>query len=256
MMRMIVLLLCTALITPSAVAADVIRYVGSSTIANFITDAASVYEKASFEVSTQSESAGGERCIVESTCDIGGVAREVDPKWLARGMVPILIGKDAIAAIVNIQNPVSAISTTELTNIFTGQLKDWAALGGADISIKTFVVGEHSATRGVFRDIVMSGKDYAGVTTVEPDIDMLTVVGEQSGAIGHISLSFLKFETRVRPLRVDGEVARVQNPNYSISRPLYLVTSSRAEKQVKDFLDWVLSAAGQEVVRNRFVSVH
>jgi len=85
---------------------------------------------------------------------------------------------------------------------------------------------------------------------------MLAVVGDQSGAIGQISLSFLKFETRLKPLRVDGEVARVRNPNYPISRPLYLVTSKNAEKHVKEFLDWVLSAAGQEVVRNRFVSVH
>jgi phosphate transport system substrate-binding protein len=140
--------------------------------------------------------------------------------------------------------------------MFTGQIKNWSDLGGADISVKTYVAGEHSATRGVFRDIVMSGEEYAGVTTVEPDIDMLAVVGDQSGAIGQISLSFLKFETRLKPLRVDGEVARVRNPNYPISRPLYLVTSKNAEKHVKEFLDWVLSAAGQEVVRNRFVSVH
>lgn len=255
-MKVIVFLVLTMALIPCAVAAELIRYVGSSTIGNFITDAALVYEKASFEISTQPESAGGERCIVDNTCDIGGVAREVDQEWLARGIVPILIGRDAIAAIVNIGNPLSGISSTQLTNIFTGQVKNWSDLGGADISIKTYVVGEHSATRGVFRDIVMSGKDYEGVTTVEPDIDMLTVVSDQPGAIGQLSLSFLKFETRLKPLRVDGEVARMRNPSYPISRPLFLVTSKDAEKHVKDFLDWVISAEGQEVVRNRFVSVH
>jgi phosphate transport system substrate-binding protein len=234
-MKIIVLILLAMQVIPCAVAAERIRYVGSSTIGNFITDAALLYDKA---------------------CDIGGVAREVDQAWLTRGLVPILIGRDAIAAIVNIGNPISAVSSTELTNMFTGQIKNWSDLGGADISVKTYVAGEHSATRGVFRDIVMSGEEYAGVTTVEPDIDMLAVVGDQSGAIGQISLSFLKFETRLKPLRVDGEVARVRNPNYPISRPLYLVTSKNAEKHVKEFLDWVLSAAGQEVVRNRFVSVH
>ena len=58
-------------------------------------------------------------------CDMGGVARDVSQKFLDKGVTATLIGKDAIAAIVNVNNPVTDLSSQQLKGIFTGQIKNW-----------------------------------------------------------------------------------------------------------------------------------
>ena len=79
-----------------------INYTGSSTIGKFIADAALVYGRAAFTITTLPESAGGATCVGTGSCDIGGVAREVDAP---PGVVKTLIGYDVIAVVVNTDNP-------------------------------------------------------------------------------------------------------------------------------------------------------
>ena len=247
--------LCVGLLSVPAVA-QTIGYTGSSTIGKFIADAAAVYGKVSFTMNTRPESAGGEQCAVEGLCDIGGVAREVDDRVLGWGVVKTLIGHDAIAAIVNSDNPVDEISTAALHDIFAGRLTNWNLLGGPDLPVTAYVVGEGSATRQVFQTAVMHGDEYTGVTVVEPDARMLTVVGSGTGTVGQISMSFLKYDRPgVKSLDVDGHPAGTEDPDYPLTRPLYLLTHGDPKGQVKAFIDWVLGAEGQAVVRNRFVGI-
>ncbi|MCU7933657.1 MAG: hypothetical protein KZQ99_02105 [Candidatus Thiodiazotropha sp. (ex Dulcina madagascariensis)] len=53
-----------------------------------------------------------------------------------------------------------------------------------------------------------------------------------------------------------GEQATSDNPNYPISRQLYLVTHGEPNTEVKRFLDWTRSDEGQSVVRKRFVGLN
>ncbi|MDH3452014.1 MAG: phosphate ABC transporter substrate-binding protein, partial [Gammaproteobacteria bacterium] len=245
-----------ALLTVSSFAAEEpIRYGGSSTIGKFITDAAAIYGKSRFRVHTRIESAGGERCVADGSCDIGGVARQVDDKWLAQGLAKTLIGRDAVAVIVNNDNRIDALSKGDLRAIFTGQLSNWSELGGPDVPITPYIVTEASATHTVFRDVILNGAEYAGATATAPDSKIVTRVASQPGAIGQISLSFLRHNSSVKPLSIDGEPASVDNPTYPISRPLYLLTRADAHARIKDFIDWVLSEEGQAIIRYRFVGV-
>lgn len=247
--------LCTLLAGSACAYAEMIKYEGSSTIGRFVSDAAVIYDGASFAVSTLSESIGGELCAVRRSCDIGGVAKDVSKKWLANGVVKTLIGHDAIAVIVNSDNPVTDLSSVQLEGIFSGRIRNWAELGGPRLAIKPYIVGEASATRWVFKRKVMRREDYAGVTVVEPDFAMIGKVSAEPGAIGHLSLSFLAFKAGLKSVRVDGQEPTVTNPEYPIRRPLHLVTNGAPRGKVKAFIDWVLSAEGQAIVKARFVGV-
>ncbi|MCH8854154.1 MAG: substrate-binding domain-containing protein [Planctomycetes bacterium] len=232
-----------------------IRYIGSSTIGKFIADAQQVYEGCQLTIWTEPESYGGEQAALAGVADIGGVARGVDPAIVRQGVVSTLIGKDAITVIVSSANPVSDLSAEQLKAVFTGRAKNWKELGGDDVPIRPFIVSGASATRNIFRSVALGTDNYAGCEVVEPDSKMIQVVAETKGAIGHISFAFLPACNEVKPLRIDGQEPSVWNPDYPITRPLYLCTLGRPQGDVKRFIEWVLSEAGQKLVRKRFVGV-
>ena len=232
-----------------------IRYIGSSTIAKFISDAEAAYGKSQFAIWTEPESYGGEQAALNGVADIGGVARSLDPTVLARGVFGTMIGKDAIAVIVNGQNSVTNLSIEQLRGIFSGKTKNWQEVGGDDIPITPYIVSQASATRKIFRSAVLGDDRYDGCQVIDPDGEIIHVVADTKGAIGHISFVFLPACTEVKPLSVEGQKPSVWNPRYPITRPLYLCTKGPPRGKVQHFIDWALSAEGQRVVTKRFVGV-
>ena len=241
---------------PNALAQKMLTYEGSSTVAKFINDAAEVYKDVTFTVNTIPESAGGEQCAMRRKCDIGGVARTVNARFLQHNVVPTLIGKDAIAAIVNENNPVDSLTSAQLKAIFTGEVKNWADLGGEDMPITVLVVKAASATRKVFANQILQGSRYSrAIQVVTPDAKIVARVARERGTIGQISFAFLPNRTGIKPLTIDGHVASVNNSDYPITRPLHIVTHGEPVGEVKTFIDWTLSDAGQQVIKKRFVGV-
>lgn len=253
-MKTAVILLITLVFSLSA-GAGTIQYEGSSTIGKYISDAAKVYEKSTFSISDDSESLGGETCVAEGSCELGGVARAVRPEILDRGVRAVTIGKDAISVIVNVQNPVNNLSTKQLKGIFSGEISNWSEVGGVDMPIRPYIVKPASATRQVFRYVILPASNYSDVTVVRPDRKVVAKVIHDRGGIGQISFAFIKDIKGVRPVAVDGQKAAVDNPAYPIIRPLILLTKGAPSPEVQTFLDWTLSPEGQAVVKNRFVGV-
>jgi len=239
-----------------AVSAGTIHYEGSSTIGKFIADADKIYPHSTFKINDDPESLGGEQCASLGTCDLGGVARNVTPDAIENGVKTNKIGQDAITVLVNIRNPVRSLTKQQLKAIFTGKINNWRELGGDDLVIKPFIVKSASATRHVFQEKIMDGEAYIGATVVSPDRKILARVIHDRGAIGQLSLAFLKGVKRIGLVSIDGENATFDNPHYPISRPLYLVTPGEPNSEIKAFIDWALSEEGQSVVRKRFVGLN
>lgn len=229
-----------------------LRYVGSSTIAHFIREADQRYGQADFTLDTAPESSGGEAALLAGRADIAGVARPPSAEVLSAGVSAIEIGRDAIAIVVHPQNPVADLSRQQLSDIFSGQVRNWSQVGGPQLPIQPFVVGPESATRYVFRSAVLGQIEYAGCQVVRPDEEILASVSAHPGAIGQISISFLAGATNVKAIAVDGQPASVTNFDYPITRPLFLLW--REGRPVLDaFAAWVLSEPGQKVVMGHFV---
>jgi phosphate transport system substrate-binding protein len=256
-MRPPLFLVCLALLgcraTNDVEGRPVLRYVGSSTIGQFIRDAESPYGRVDFQLDTEPESAGGELAILEGRADIAGVAGEPREATLAAGVTATLVGHDAIAVIGHPGNGVASLSTDELAAIFTGRVTNWSQLGGADMLVRPFVVGPASATRKVFRAAVLGEADYAGCDLVRPDSEMVQRVAAHEGAIGQISLSFLDKRCAVEVLAVDGATPQRAHSGYPITRPLYLLWWP-GRGRVSDFVEWTRSTAAQDILRRRFAS--
>lgn len=229
-----------------------LHYVGSSTVGVFVGNAEPVYGAVRFDLDTEPESAGGERAIVAGEADLAGIARAPEQTTLDAGVIATLIGRDAIAVIVNLKNPVRELSRAELRSIFTGEVRNWHELGGPDLAIEPYIVGPGSATRAVFAEAVLAGAEYAGCQEAVPDSAMLEAVAGSPGAIGQLSFSFLGPRSGVRPVGVDGAFPSVTNFAYPIARPLYLLWRA-GDPVVEEFVAWSRSHEGQGVLMRNFV---
>jgi phosphate transport system substrate-binding protein len=229
-----------------------ILYVGSSTIANFITDAERAYGRARFAIDPVPESLGGERAMQDGNADLAGVAWDPMEETLAMGIQATLIGTDTIALVVNEKNPVTELTLAQLRGIFTGRIKNWKEVGGQDLEIRPMVVGRESATRTVFRVLALGGEAYAPhAKVVTPDSHMPMEVEAEPGGIGTISFSFLCAGGVVRVLTIEGEGPLPGDLEYAIIRPLYLLWRPENAK-AGSFIAWVESPAGQEVLAKCF----
>jgi len=251
------LVIVSVLLLPlTCFAVPTVEYVGSSTVGKFMHEAAKVYTNVNFSINTGPESGGGEKAIATDLADLGGVAREVKPAILDKGIEKFLIGKDAIGVWVNRANPVTSLTKDQLKGIFTGKIGNWKEVGGRDAPIVVYIVNKNSATRKVFAKTILGGEKYGSATTVRPDPAIIEKVGADSNGIGQLSFALgagHPDEGKVKKVDVGSEKASVDNPSYPITRPLYLITNGAPEGEVKDFIDWSLSDEGQAVVKIYFV---
>lgn len=128
---------------------------------------------------------------------------------------------------------------------------------GEDISILTREDG--SGTRGAFIELFGIEKKNAEGTKVDYTTDaasitnstsvMMTTVESDLYAIGYISLGSLK--DTVKAVSIDGvapSVENIKNGTYSIYRPFNVAVKENISDVAQDFINYILSAEGQEVI--------
>lgn len=137
----------------------------------------------------------------------------------------------------------------------------------AEVSGEITVVSreEGSGTRGAFIELTgVEEKNADGVkvdnTTVEAvvtnstNVMMTTVAGDES-AIGYISLGSLN--DTVKALRIDGvdaTVENIKNGTYTLARPFNIATKEGLSEAAQDFVNYILSAEGQQVIAdNKYI---
>lgn len=76
----------------------------------------------------QSDSTTGMNAVAEGICDIGMASRELKDSETAKGLVSQTIAMDGIAVIINLENPVSDLSKTQVKDIYTGASTLWSDL--------------------------------------------------------------------------------------------------------------------------------
>ena len=124
-----------------------------------------------------------------------------------------------------------------------------------------------SGTRGAFVDVTgIRAEDSNGqtvdLTSIEAIIAngtniVMTIVAQNPYAIGYISLGSLN--GTVKALDIDGteiSVETIQSGDYRLSRPFIAATRSDVSPAARDFLNFIRSGAGREVIQNaKYVAV-
>ena len=163
----------------------------------------------------------------------------------------------------------SSKETTAASGAATEAATEAAAASNFDTSKEISVNSREdgSGTRGAFIELFgVEEKAADGTkvdnTTVEANITnspavMMTSVAGDPYAIGYISLGSLN--DTVKAAKIDGAEAttdNVANGTYKVARPFNIVTKDGLSDVAKDFVDYIMSAEGQDIIeQNGYIKI-
>ena len=73
----------------------------------------------------QSDSTTGITSAIDGVCDIAMASRELKESEISAGLKSTTIALDGIAVIVNLDNPVTSLTSDEVKAIYTGEKTEW-----------------------------------------------------------------------------------------------------------------------------------
>jgi len=212
----------------------------------------------------------GIKGLIDGDVDIANSSRLLKQKEIddakAHGHTPVKhqVGYDGIAIYVHKDNPLPSITLQQLKELFGegGTLNKWSQLGikMADPNADTIAFASRQSTSGTneyFRDAVLGGDNgrfKQQCNNLNGTKDVVDFCAKTKSAIGYSGLAGSTNQVRIVPVvgtagqPVMPSDATVIDGSYPISRPLFMYTIGEATGQVKDYLDWIVSDAGQRVL--------
>jgi phosphate transport system substrate-binding protein len=194
-------------------------------------------------------SSAGIEAVRTGAADIGMSSRRLIAS--EKELIPVPIAYDAIAVIVNPKNPLDDLSTEQIRGIFSGKLTNWKEIGGRNHSLTMVTREEGSGTREAFQKMVMGKREISlGGLVQDSNGAIRQVVSDDPNAIGYISLGLV--DKSVKALKIDGirpNLENIMKSRYQIVRPFLFVFRAAPNGLAKDFLDFILSADGQKLLK-------
>ncbi|MDF3129761.1 phosphate ABC transporter substrate-binding protein [Kiritimatiellaeota bacterium B1221] len=247
----------------SAVAAEKLVIKGSDTLgAKMVPQIAEAFKaknpNVTFEIAAEGSSTGVKAAIT-ATADLGMSSRDVKEKEMAEAksngvdLKTIVVGKDAIAVIVNENNPITKLTVDQVGAIFTGKTTNWVGLGGRPGSISAYTRNTSSGTYKVFQSLAMNKEDYGSQTQKMAGNEQIAAeVAKNPNGVGYVGLAYVD-TPGVKVVLVDGyepNIKTVNSGNYPLARPLFYLSNGEPKGLVKEFVDFTLSEAGQKIVES------
>jgi len=191
------------------------------------------------------------------------------------------IGLDGLAIVIHPSNVVAALSLVQLRDIFEGRVLDWQALGSDAGEILLVSREDGSGSRILFETRVMDKERVSLTAVVMPtSADVVAYVAKNPAAIGYVSRGEVAewidgdlpangagatptavatpATPPVRVVRVEELMPTVdvlRSQQYALTQPLYLISHGPVGGRVRQFIDFVLSPAGQAIVSRYHASI-
>ena len=237
---------------------------GSTTVAEPMEKLAGAYKTVNPEVEVEVQgngSSAGIKSVSDGIADIGMSSRELSESEKQLGLTETVIAHDGIAVVVNPANGVQDLTLEQLRGIYEGTITNWSELGGIDQDIIVVTREAGSGTRSAFEEIVgLLNEDKASTITdtalvSEGTGSIMATVASKEAAIGYISLGYM--DDTVKGVAIDGVVPSaetIKDGTYKVSRPLIVLTKD-ANENTQDFVDYIVSEEGQELMSEKYISV-
>jgi phosphate transport system substrate-binding protein len=254
--------------------ANSIKITGSDTMVNLAAAWQERYKEVQPGVRIQVKGGGsgvGIAALCSGRIEIATASRAMKPSEIAlayecTGKTPreFIAGRDALAIFVHPTNPLDSITLLQLAEIYGegGTAIQWSDLG---IDHSACVDGEiirisrqnSSGTYAYFKEAVLGDdREYKqGTTSQSGSSDVVTLISNTPCALGYSGMGYRS--DAVKMLKVAQEEgqpavmpskATTLDGSYPISRPLFIYTLGEPEGHLKEFIDWILSAEGQQIV--------
>ena len=242
-----------------------IRIEGSTSVAPVMRALADAYMKLhNNDVTIEVRATGSGAGITaarERSVDIGISSRQIRDTELVELRDSIIMAHDGIAVIVHPSNTIRNVSIEDIRQIFSGELVRWDTVGAPPVAatgaIRVFTREHDSGTRSAFTEMTGIFQNGADRTLSDATIAggtgaIINAVAGNPLGIGYISLGAMRSD--VRALSVNGAAPSVEtviDRTYPLTRSFYLVVPTETSVLAGDFIGFIQSAAGQEIISGR-----
>ena len=269
------IILATTLLTSSLLASmapqarTLIQNKGSDTLVNVAQAWAETYPEVNPEVAVAVSGGGsgtGIASMINGTVDIANASRKMKDKEMdlakKNGQTPVehVVGYDALAVFIHKDNPITSMSLAQLKDIYGRDPKvtKWSDMGitvpGCKDKIVVVSRQNNSGTYVYFKETVLGkkGKYRQGTLDMHGSKDVVDLVEKTPCAIGYSGLAYATDHLKTICIATDGadacvtpSVATASDRSYPIASPLFMYTNGEPQGEIKNYMDWIKSDAGQ-----------
>ena len=255
----LVILLLTAVFGAGCISTEdteTISIAGSTTVLPVAQAAAEEYMNQHSNADIQVSGGGsgvGATSVIGGTADIGMLSRDLKASEKeGNTLKEFVVGKDGIALVGHPSNTASDLSLEQVKAIYQGTITNWKDVGGADSEIVLIGRDSSSGTREFFTEFVLNKEDAAKeMQELNSNGAVAQAVSITPGAIGYVSLEYV--DDSLKAFSIGGVAPTVDNVIsgiYEINRPLLMVTNGEPEGLAADYLAFILSEEGQQILKD------
>jgi len=261
--------------TAAKPARTVIQNKGSDTMVNVAQVWAEEYRKVAPDVEVEVSGGGsgvGIAALLKGAVDVANASRDLKPseaeqaqKNTGKKPAGFTVGFDALAVYVHKDNPLSEITLEQLTELYAegGKTTRWSEIGVKIPGVKDDTIvrvsrQSSSGTYEFFREHALGNRDFRmGSRDLNGSKEVVELVGSTLTAIGYSGMGYataavkmVKVTSKPGSPAIAPTVAAVHDKTYPLARSLHVYTLGEPQGAVKQYIDWILSDAGQKVVED------
>jgi phosphate transport system substrate-binding protein len=209
----------------------------------------------------------GFAALQNQTTDLCDASRKIKPEEQRKCQAVFENGKrpteykvalDGLSVYVNPENSLKELSLAQVSDIFTGKIKNWKDVGGPDAPITVYSRENSSGTYEFFKEHVLKGKDFAASAQTMPGTAAIVqAVVKDKNSIGYGGAAYGGGSKLLAIKKTDDSPAispteeTVMNGSYPIWRHLYVYVNPAQDKgEIAAYLNWIRSDDGQKYVKD------
>lgn len=169
------------------------------------------------------------------------------------------IGREAFVFFMHKDNPINSLTIEQIQQIYSGEVTNWAQVGGEDEEIRAFQrpegSGSQTALQSLMGEIPIMEAPIENVTSgMGGIIEEVAQYKNYGNAIGY---SFRYYTTEmigndaIKLVAIEGiepTKETIRNGRYPISDDFYAITAGTTNPNVEPLLQWLTSTQGQQLV--------
>jgi phosphate transport system substrate-binding protein len=214
-------------------------------------------------------SSTGFKSLLEGSSDIAASSRPIKPKEqqyfkdidLSDINHEFIAAIDGLPIITHPDNPIDALTTQQLGQIFSGKINNWASVGGKNQTIIIHARDNNSGTFDTFKTKVLKDQHTLSSNSIRYESNQILseAVTKQPGSIGFTAFSNIG-SAKVIAIKDGSSTADSQplSPNllnivsedYPLSRRLYFYKLNQHNLYANEFIHFVESQKGQDIVKS------
>ncbi len=244
-----------------------IRIAGSTTVLPIASRAAERFAAAKKDRLSITVNGGGSGVGIQSAgsgrVEIGMASREITAKEKKRfdrsGLKSIPIGRDAVACVVSSEiydAGVRSLTRQQMRDIYLGKITNWKQVGGPDRKIVVVDKERHRGTRHVFMRYLFgdpAARAPGARLVTGSNNEEQAKIAQSDAAIGMLSVAWMNRDVvgigiQEQDRVIEPTLDNIRSGKFPLARNLNLVVAGEPRGIVKEFIDFLFSPSGRQIV--------